>query len=241
MKIVVLSLFPDELRPVFEKGIFKRALEKALFEISFIDMRDFAETNYRNVDDYPFSHRKGMLLKADVLFRVITSIDGFESYRIIYTCPKGDVYNQRMANALYAETGLIIICGYFEGVDERIFDMLNITRISIGDFVLSSGELPALAIAESVIRLIPDVIQKDGFRDDSHLTGLLEYPQYTHPREIDGFMVPEVLLSGHHKNIERWQRKESLRQTLYNRIDLLKSYRPNKIDSELFVEIFKED
>jgi tRNA (guanine37-N1)-methyltransferase len=241
MKIFILTLFPEELQSVFNKGIFKRAQDNNLFELSFINIRDFSETKYRNVDDYPFASRKGMLMKADVLYRAITSIPSYETYQIIYTCPKGQVYNQRRAESLLDQKGLILISGYFEGVDERIFDMLNIARISIGDFVLSSGELPALMIAESVIRLIPNVIQKDGFHDDSHITGLLEYPQYTQPRDINGNKVPEVLLSGHHKNIERWQRKESLKQTLYYRIDMLKTFRPDKIDSELFVEIFKED
>jgi tRNA (guanine37-N1)-methyltransferase len=241
MKIFVLTLFPDELECVFNKGIFKRALDNRLFELNFINMREFSETKYRNVDDYPFASRKGMLLKADIVYRAITSIPEYETYKIIYACPKGDVYNQRIAQSFCDEAGLILISGYFEGVDERIFDMLNIARISIGDFVLSSGELPALMIAESVVRLIPDVIQKDGYRDDSHLTGLLEYPQYTQPRDLNGNMVPDILLSGHHKNIERWQRKESLKQTLYNRIDLLKTFCPDEIDSELLVEIFKED
>lgn len=241
MKLYVLTLFPEELRQVFIKGIIKKALNRDLFSIEFVNIRDFSPFKYKNVDDYPYGRKQGMLMRADILYNAITSIDNYERYRIIYTCPKGRVFKQQLAKDLAASEGIILIAGYFEGVDERIFDLLNIERLSIGDFVLSSGELPALMFAEAVIRLLPDYTRTDNILEDSIISGLLEQPQYTQPREFLGKEVPEVLLNGHHAHIEKWKFKESLKTTLFNKIDLFSSYQLNEKGKDILVEILKED
>lgn len=240
MKIVILTLFPDELATVFNKGIMKRAQEQGAFQISFVNMRDFSENRYRNVDDYPFASRKGMLIKSDILYRAITSIEDYSKYRILYTCPKGAVYKQSHAIELSQSEGIIIIAGYYEGVDERLFSLFDITRVSMGDFVLSSGEYPALIIAESVVRLIPGVIKAESIWDDSHINGLLEAGQYTLPREFKGLEVPEVLLSGHHQRVNNWTRKASLYETLFRRIDMLNHFLPAAQDVRMMTDLLME-
>lgn len=242
MKIYILSLFPDQLSSYFFKGILKKAYDAKRFDIVFLNIRDFATDKHRTTDDYPFGGKKGMLLKVDVLYNAVTSIEHYNDYRILYTCPKGQPLNQHVANTLNTEQGLIIICGYYEGVDERIFELFDITRISAGDVILSSGELPALMIAESVIRQIPDVLgNPDSFGSDSILTGLLEYPQYTAPRSFMEKNVPDVILSGHHKQIENWRLHQSLKHTLYHRPRLLTDYPVSQMEKECLAHILKEE
>lgn len=242
MIIYVLTLFPKELGNFFLKGIFKKAIEKGLFDFKVIDIREFATDKHHKVDDTPLGLSQGMLLKAEVVFNAIKSIDQYEHYRIIYPCPKGKIYTQNIANQLVLEKGIIFICGYYEGIDERLFQLVNIERISIGNYVLSSGELPALTIAESIVRLIPDVVNKtNSIQEDSLINGLLEYPQYTYPRNYLGYHVPDIILSGHHKNIKTWQKKESFKITLFKRPELLTAYQIDKDEKKMIEEIFKED
>lgn len=242
MKIIILALFPDEMKQFFLKGIFQKAAQKNLFEIQFINIRDFALDHYKKVDDYPFGKQKGMLLKPDILERAIKSIENYHRYRVIYPCPKGKIFNQTLANQLGQEDGIILICGYYEGIDERLIDCFNIQKISMGDFVLSSGELPSLMIAEAILRLIPDVVgKKSSVEDDSIVSGLLEYPQYTHPREFAGMQVPEVLISGHHQKIEAWKKKESLKTTLHVKPNLLTTYKPSKEEKQFLKELLMEE
>lgn len=241
MNIYIVTLFPDELRSAFSRSIFNRAEFNNVFSLTFINIRDFSIGRYKKVDDYPFGYKQGMLLRADVLYRAITSIDNYDSYRMLYMCPKGDSYCQPMATKLSREPGLILISGYYEGVDERIFDRLPIERISVGPYVLSSGDLPALIVTESILRLLDGVIGKKKSVDmDSYLTGLLEHPHYTHPRQFDGLGVPDVLLSGHHKHIHDWQVYNSLKETLYNQPMLLQNYDASDNDQHYLMTILKE-
>lgn len=242
MNVFVLTLFPEALAPFFLKGIFKKAHTKNLFNISFINIRDFAYNKHRKVDDYTFGMMDGMLLKPDVLLEAIKSIEHYERYRIIYPCPKGRVFTQEIANEYQHAEGLIFICGYYEGIDERLLTLFNIERISIGDFVLSSGELPSLIIIESVLRLIPGVIGKQAsIVNDSIVSGLLEHPHYTFPRNFLGNEVPEVIVSGHHGKISHWQKQASLKTTLYNRPDLLAGYSITPDEKAILTTILKEE
>ena len=219
----------------------KKAQEAGIFDIRFLDIRQFSDDPHRQVDHYPYGGKQGMLLRTDILQRAIESIDCFEEYRLIYTCPKGELFSQGHADAFSKEKGLVLICGYYEGVDERLFSLFPIQRVSVGNVVLSSGEFPALLIAEAVLRLLPGVVGNEkSVRDDSLMNGLLEGPQYTAPREIAGFIVPEVLLSGHHANVQRWQRKQALRQTLYAKPELLQTAILTHEDQLSLVEILKE-
>ena len=238
MNIHIISLFPEELKAYFLKGIFKKALNKDIFKINFIDLRDYALDKHSKVDDYPFSDKQGMLLKADVIYNAVTSIDNFEDYRLIYTCPKGPVLDQEMSRGYLSDKGLIIIAGYYEGIDERIFELLSIERLSIGNFVLSSGELPALVLIETIVRQLPGVLgNPKSLADDSIVSGLLECPHYTQPRVLSGIKVPDVLLSGNHKAIKDWKRKESLKNTLFNKPEMLTKADLTKSDKTYLAEI----
>jgi tRNA (guanine37-N1)-methyltransferase len=241
--IHVLTLFPEELSAFFKKGIFKRAAEAGLFELSCVDLRPFGKTKYMKVDDYPFGHRRGMILRADVIKEAIESIPDYGQFKVIYTCPKGKVFNQDAAVAFSShEKGLIILSGFYEGVDERIFDWFDIERVSLGDFVLSSGDVPALAIAESVFRLIPGVLgNPESVGEDSIISGLLEGPQYTGPRKIGGISVPEVLISGHHGNIRKWRQRESLKATLFRKPSLLVKRKVTDSEKKDIILILKEE
>ncbi len=240
--ITVLTLFPEAMKAYFLKGIFAKALDKGLFQIDFIQLREFAKDRRASVDDTPFGGGNGMLLRSDVLSQALSSIEGLENSRIIMPCPVGESFGPSMVWDLLSVKRLILICGYYEGVDERIFDLFTIEKIRIGDVILSSGELPALIIAEAVLRWVPGVVgNQESVRQDSIVSGLLEYPQYTFPREFSGQMVPDVLLSGHHKRVEAWKKKKSLETTFYKRPDLLKMYQAEPYEKELLVEILKED
>ncbi|MEK7299052.1 MAG: tRNA (guanosine(37)-N1)-methyltransferase TrmD [Candidatus Margulisiibacteriota bacterium] len=242
MRFYLISLFPAQLSQFFNKGIFGRAVEKGLIEVHFIQLRDFAPGPHHKVDDQPFGGTRGMVLKPDVLYDAITAIPGYDTARILSMCPKGRSYTQAMATVLAQSTDVILICGYYEGIDERIYQALPIEKISIGEFILSSGELPALAIVESVARLIPGVIQKtESLQDDTYLSGLLEFPQYTQPREWRGFNVPSVLVSGHHARILQWRREAALKETLFTKPELLINFEPSEGDQIVLESLLKEE
>ena len=241
MRIYILTLFPDALEGAFSKGIFKKAQDKGLFEIHYVNLRDFSVDRHKTVDDKPFGGGAGMVLKADVVYAAVKSIDQFESYRLIYTCPKGSVFSQSDAKVWGQDKGLIVLCGYYEGVDERVLTILPFQRVSLGSFVLSSGELPSLVIAESIVRLIPGVLGNDkSVDDDSIVSGVLEYPQYTQPRVFMDHSVPEVLVGGNHKLIDSWKREQSLKETLMRRPELLVSTELSVNDQQMLVEFLKE-
>jgi tRNA (guanine37-N1)-methyltransferase len=243
MNIIIISLFPKELETAFLKGIFQKAFVQHKFDIKFLDLRAFATDKRLSVDDYPFGGGLGMLLKADVIYRAVTSIENYQDYRMIYPCPKGQALNQTKINEWSKESkGLILLCGYYEGVDERIFELLPFERVSIGEFVLSSGEWPALAITEAIVRQIPGVLgNPDSFSQDSIVSGFLENPQYTFPRTFLGKEVPAILLSGHHKMMSDWKKRKSLELTLFLKPNYL-IHRPFSEKDQLIIsDILKED
>lgn len=221
MRVDILSLFPEFFSIFSRWSIIGRAIEDNKLTINNVNIRDFSENKHKKVDDYPFGGGSGMLMKPEPIFKAINSVKK-ENSRVIYLSPQGKRFNQKLANELSKEEHLILLCGHYEGIDNRIIENYIDEQISIGDFVLTGGEIPAMLILDAVIRLLPGVLRsEESYTDDSHYNGLLEYPQYTRPRIFNGLSVPDVLLSGNHKKIQEWRKKESLRNTLLKRPDLL--------------------
>lgn len=220
MKIDILTLFPEMFAPLKE-SIIKRAVEDGKIEINITNIRDFANPPHYRCDDMPFGGGAGMVMMCEPLFKAIEAVKQ-ENSKIFYMSPRGKVFNQAMAREMSTYEHIILLCGHYEGIDQRVIDYFNIEELSIGDYVLTGGELPAMVVADSIIRLIPGVIREESTMEESFSENLLEYNQYTRPAEFKGMKVPEVLLSGHHKNIEEWRKKESLEITKKNRPDLLK-------------------
>ena len=221
MKIDILTLFPEMFEPLKE-SILGRAQEKGLFSVNLINIRDFSLDKHKKVDDYIFGGGDGMLMTPQPLYDAIMSVKQDGSY-IIYMSPKGTVLNQSKVKTLSTSySHLIIICGHYEGIDQRIIDLCVDEQISIGDYVLTGGELPAMVLVDAVARYIPDVLGSNtSMVDESFSEGLLEYPQYTRPREFMGLSVPDVLLSGNHKEIENWKKQQKELETQKYRPDLI--------------------
>ncbi len=231
MKFDVLTLFPETFELVMKESIIGRAQEKGLVEVNAIDIRDYTKDKHRKVDDYPFGGGNGMVMMCQPVFDAFRSVTaGLDTRpRVIYMSPQGRVLTQKMAVELSKEEHLILLCGHYEGIDERIIEELVDEEISIGDYVLTGGELPAMVLIDCVSRLIPGVLSSEGsFSDESHFNGLLEYPQYTRPAEYEGRPVPEILLSGHHANIQKWRTEQSHERTRKKRPDLYDEYLKNK-------------
>lgn len=240
MKIDILTLFPEIFHDIFNWSIIGRAVEKKLVQLNCINIRDFSEDKHKRVDDYPFGGGPGMVMKPEPIAKAIESVKERES-KVIYLSPKGKVYDQKMANKLAKEKHLILLSGHYEGIDNRIVEHYVDDEISIGDYVLTGGEIPSLVLLDSIIRLIPGVLgSKESFIEDSHYNGLLEYPQYTRPRDFNGYLVPSVLLSGNHKEIEKWRLYESLKITYLNRKDLLEKKNLTDEEKDMLKEIYKE-
>ncbi|MFS6468115.1 tRNA (guanosine(37)-N1)-methyltransferase TrmD [Streptococcus agalactiae] len=221
MKIDILSLFPEMFAPL-EHSIVGKAKERGLLEINYHNFRENAEKS-RHVDDEPYGGGQGMLLRAQPIFDTIDKIDA-QKARVILLDPAGRTFDQDFAEELSKEDELIFICGHYEGYDERIKSLVT-DEVSLGDFVLTGGELAAMTMVDATVRLIPEVIGKEtSHQDDSFSSGLLEYPQYTRPYDYLGMTVPDVLMSGHHENIRKWRLEQSLRKTLERRPDLLENY-----------------
>lgn len=220
MRIDILTLFPEMFAPLKE-SIIKRAVEDEKVEINIINIRDFATPPHYKCDDEPFGGGAGMVMMCEPLFKAIESVMTPDS-KIIYMSPRGKVFNQKYAEDLSKHTHLILICGHYEGIDQRVIDYFHIEELSIGDYVLTGGELPAMVMADSVIRLLPNVINDDSKAEESFTNGLLEYNQYTRPADYRGMKVPDVLLSGNHKKIAEYRKDESIKITRKNRPDLLK-------------------
>ncbi|WP_028856127.1 tRNA (guanosine(37)-N1)-methyltransferase TrmD [Psychrilyobacter atlanticus] len=236
MKINILTLFPAMFAGFKGESIIKRAINSGSLEINIIDIRDYTFDKHNTADDTPFGGGAGMVLKAEPIFRALENTSG----KVIYTSPQGVTLNQNLSNDLSAEEEITIIAGHYEGIDERVIEEKVDLEVSIGDFVLTGGELPAMVIADSIARLLPGVIKKDSYEQDSFYNGLLDHPHYTRPAEIDGLKVPEILLSGHHKNIELWRKKESLKRTYLRRPDLLEGREFTKEEKKLLKEIVEE-
>jgi tRNA (guanine37-N1)-methyltransferase len=240
MKIDVLSLFPDMFSGVFGQSILKKAQEKSAVQFHVLDFREFATNKHRNVDDYPYGGGAGMVLTPQPLFDAVETLtkETSEEPRIILLCPQGERFSQRKAEELAKEKHLIFLCGHYEGYDERIRKHLVTDEISIGDYVLTGGELGAMVVIDAVTRLLPGVLGKEeSHLQDSFSTGLLEHPQYTRPADFRGMKVPDVLMSGNHKNIEEWRKKESLKRTYERRPDLLENIELSKEEEKWLQEI----
>ncbi len=236
MKINIVTLFPDFFIGFKEHSIIKRAIERGLLELEIINIRDFAEGKHKQCDDMPFGGGAGMVMKPEPIISALNSVSGM----VIYTSPQGVTFNQKLACELASQDEITILAGHYEGIDERVIEKKVDIEISLGDFVLTGGELPAMVIVDAVARLIPGVIKKESYENDSFFNGLLDYPHYTRPAEYDGMKVPEVLLSGHHKNIDEWRLKQSLKRTYKRRPELLKNREFSKLEKKLFDEIKKE-
>ncbi len=210
---------------VLNNSILKRAQQKGLVEYELINLRDFGQGSHQVVDDSPYGGGAGMVLKADVLTEAVKDVASRTSSKkkVLLTSASGSTYNQQKARSLTTEEHIIIVCGHYEGVDQRFIDKYVDEEISVGDYVLTGGEIPAMILADSVTRLLPGVLEKEGATEnESHENGLLEYPHYTRPDEFEGMRVPDVLVSGNHAKIEEWRNEESLKKTKKVRPDLLK-------------------
>ncbi|MEK4136858.1 MULTISPECIES: tRNA (guanosine(37)-N1)-methyltransferase TrmD [Kurthia] len=223
MNIHVLSLFPDMFEGVFGSSILKKAQEKGAVQMNVTDFRSFSQNKHNQVDDYPYGGGAGMVLKPEPLFHAVEDLVAQgKKPRIILMCPQGERYDQKKAEELAKEEDLIFLCGHYEGYDERIREYLVTDEISIGDFVLTGGELAAMTVIDSVVRLLPGVLgQEASHVNDSFSTGLLEHPHYTRPADFRGMKVPDVLMSGNHAKIEQWRMEQSLKRTFERRPDLL--------------------
>lgn len=230
MKIDVLSLFPEMLQGVVGASILLRAQQAGIVDIALTNFRDFSTDRHRTVDDYPYGGGAGMVLKAEPVFRAVENVlerryashSEPHSARVILLSPQGKPFTQQMAEQLATAEHLLLICGHYEGFDERIREHLATDEISVGDYVLTGGELPALLIIDAVVRLLPGVLgNQESAPGDSFSDGLLEFPQYTRPEDFRGLRVPEVLLSGHHQKIAQWRRRQSIERTCRRRPDLL--------------------
>ncbi|WP_332445687.1 tRNA (guanosine(37)-N1)-methyltransferase TrmD [Dehalococcoides mccartyi] len=244
MKIDVLTLFPEMFQSPFEESIFKRAADKNLVRLEIHNFRDFSHDKHHAVDDTPYGGGAGMLLKPEPLFEAVEAVMEKDPTPapVILLSPQGRTFNQSVARELANHQRLIIICGHYEGFDERVREHLATDEISIGDFVLTGGELAAMVVIDAVSRLIPGVLgSDDSSESDSHSNGLLEHPHYTRPPVFRGWDIPEVLLSGNHARIDRWRRKESLRRTLKRRPDMLEKITLSKADRKLIDEILDEE
>jgi tRNA (guanine37-N1)-methyltransferase len=230
VRVDVLTIFPEMLRSPLEHSILKRAQESGRLQVRLIDIRAFSTDRHRTVDDMPYGGGAGMVMKPEPIFRAVEQIAGDGNDpgpgRIILMTPQGEPFSQAKARELAQEDHLLLLCGRYEGVDERVREHLVTDELSIGDYVLTGGELPALVVLDAVARLIAGVLgdeespQHDSFTDD-----LLEYPQYTRPADFRGWTVPDVLLSGHHEEVDRWRRRQSLLRTLVRRPDLFRRHK----------------
>ncbi|MBF0714849.1 tRNA (guanosine(37)-N1)-methyltransferase TrmD [Gemelliphila palaticanis] len=240
MKIDILTLFPNMFDSL-NHSIIGKAKENKIVDINTVDFRKFADNKHNQVDDYPFGGGQGMVLKPEPIFNAVESLNKTDKTRIILLCPQGERFSQKKAEELSKEDHLVFICGHYEGYDERIREYLVTDEISIGDFILTGGELAAMTIIDSITRLIPDVLGKEeSHKDDSFSTGLLEYPQYTRPQDFRGMKVPDILLSGHHENIRKYRIKEALRRTYNRRPDLLSDYELTD-EEKIFLENIKKE
>lgn len=228
MNIEILTLFPEMLEQIFSFSILKRAQEKQLIGINCHQIRDFADNKHGSVDDYPYGGGCGMVMTPQPIFdahEYVCSKKNFanQKVRTIYCTPKGRLFNQEMAIDLAKETSLIFLCGHYEGVDQRVIDELVTDEISIGDYVLTGGELPVAVMIDAISRMIPGVLREDiSFQEESLFDGMLEYPHYTRPADFRGLRVPDVLLSGHHQKIKEWRHEKALQETYTKRPDIVK-------------------
>jgi tRNA (guanine37-N1)-methyltransferase len=229
MRFDLVTIFPEIFRGPFDFGIVKRAIASGLIEIAIHDLRDYTADRHRQVDDRPFGGGAGMVMKPEPLFRAIEDITRGGSARVVLLSPQGRLFNQHVARELSQLGRVVLICGRYEGVDERVVENVVDDEVSIGDYVLSGGEIPAMVVVDAIVRLLPGAlgcegsIERESFSQGTDWKGLLDYPQYTRPANYRGLEVPEVLLGGNHGEIERWRRGKAIEKTLARRPDLLET------------------
>ena len=219
MKFNVLTLFPEMFKPI-QESIIGRALDAGKIEINLINIRDFSQDKHKHVDDTPYGGGAGMVMKPDVVYDAYKSVES-KNAKVIYLTPQGKTLNQKKVVELSKEDNLILLCGHYEGIDQRVIDKINPEEISVGDYVLTGGELPAMILIDAVSRYVDRVLSADSIEEESFSNGLLEYPQYTRPEVFEGMKVPEVLISGNHQNIEKWRKEKALEITKLKRPDLI--------------------
>lgn len=224
MRIDVATLFPEMCEAVVNSSIIGRGIKNGYIEVYFHNIRDYSDDKHRRVDDKPYGGGYGMVMQAEPVYKCICALLTYHEQQteIFYLSPQGKTLTQDKCKELSKRSGFILLCGHYEGIDQRVLDLLNVTEISIGDYVLTGGELPALVLIDAVCRLVDGVLPSPlAYEEESHFNGLLEHSQYTRPEQWHGLQVPEVLLSGHHKNIDKWKNAQSLEQTEKKRPDIL--------------------
>jgi len=233
MKIDILTLFPEMFENVISAGVIGKAAEKGLLDFNVINIRDYSEDKHLSADDYPFGGGAGQLMTAQPIFSALRGTGiAPAGMRMIYMSPRGRLLDRRLAEELSREPNLVLLCGHYEGVDQRVLDAFDFEEVSIGDYILTGGELPSMVLIDTVCRLIPGVLGSDeSHTEESVYSGLLEYPQYTRPSSFEGLDVPEVLISGDHEKIALWNFEQSLRLTAERRPDLLRSWLAANYDS----------
>ena len=220
MQFDVLTLFPEMFEPI-KQSILGKAIENEKIKLKLVNIRDFSKDKHKKVDDTPYGGGAGMVMKPDVVYDAYKSVYE-ENAKVIYLSPQGKTLNQKKVEELSKEKHLILLCGHYEGIDQRVIDKIVDEEISIGDYVLTGGEIPAMVLIDTVSRYIDGVLNQESIKEESFSKGLLEYPQYTRPEVFEGKKVPEILLSGHHENIEKWRKEQALKITKQKRPDLLK-------------------
>ena len=228
MKFDILTLFPEMFKPLYE-SIIGKAIKKGIIDINITNIRDFSKDKHKKVDDTPYGGGAGMVIRPDVVYDAYTAIKNDDA-KVIYLSPQGKVLDQKKVENLSKEKHIILLCGHYEGIDQRVLDEIVDEEISIGDYVLTGGEIPAMVLIDSVARNIEGVISKESTSEETFSNGLLEYPQYTRPEIFKDKQVPEILLSGHHENINKWRRNESIKNTYLKRKDLLEKVNLSKDD-----------
>lgn len=219
-RLTILTLFP-EMFDAIKHSIIKRGIDNKLFELNVVDIRQFSKDQHKKCDDYPYGGGAGMVMMVQPIVDAFKSLSTKDA-KVLYTSPRGKVFNQTMAQQLSKYEDIVILCGHYEGVDQRAIDILGAEEVSIGDYVLTGGELPAMVMIDAIVRNIEGVINSQSLKDESFSNGLLEYPQYTRPEVFEGLEVPKVLLSGHHQNIDKWRQEQA--------IEITKKYRPDLLE-----------
>lgn len=231
MIIDIVTIFPKFFNEFTTTSIVKRAIEKEKVKINIHDLRDYSFNKHKQIDDTPYGGGVGMLMTFPPFYEIIKKLKTEES-KVIFLTPQGKLFNQKTAIDLSNESHLILLCGHYEGIDDRVLEFVDL-EISIGDYVLTGGELGAMIVSDAIIRLIPDVIQEESYQTDSLMNDRLKYPQYTKPEEYEGYKVPEVLLSGHHKNIDDYRKLMALKNTINKRYDLIEKTPLTKSELEI--------
>lgn len=238
MQFDVLTLFPEMFK-ILDESIIGKAKEKGLINVNLINIRDFSKDKHKKVDDTPYGGGAGMVMHPEVVYDAYKSIKD-DKAKVIYMSPQGKKLNQSKVEELSKKEHLILLCGHYEGIDQRVIDEIVDEEVSIGDYVLTGGELPAIVLIDSISRYVQGVIKEDSKKEESFAQGLLEYPQYTRPEVFKNRQVPDILLSGHHGNIDKWRRKQSLRVTFSKRPDLLENIQLSDEDKQILEEIKNE-